>query len=100
MLSQEIPAPDGSRVLMASVAPVRDDRSETLGAVTVVRDITELKRLDRVKSQFVAMVAHELRAPLAAIQGYMDVIPFTAAVAPVLASNPGLHGCDTDRRRR
>jgi PAS domain S-box-containing protein len=79
MLSQEIPSPDGSRVLMASVAPVRDDLSETLGAVAVLRDITELKRLERVKSQFVAMVAHELRAPLAAIQGYMDVMLTGAA---------------------
>lgn len=78
MLSQEIPA-DGGRVLMANVAPIRDERSEVLGSVTVVRDVTELKRLDRMKSQFVGMVAHELRAPLAAIQSYMDVMLSGAA---------------------
>ncbi len=74
MLSQEIRTPDGSGVLMANVAPVRDERAEILGSVTVIRDITELKRLERTKSQFVAMVAHELRAPLAAVQGYLDVM--------------------------
>jgi two-component system phosphate regulon sensor histidine kinase PhoR len=42
--------------------------------VTVLRDITELKELDKAKSTFVSMVAHELRAPLAAIEGYLDVI--------------------------
>lgn len=79
VLSQEICQPGGERVLMASVARVLDEHSETIGSVTVVRDITELKRLDRMKSQFVGMVAHELRAPLAAIQGYMDVILSGAA---------------------
>ena len=42
--------------------------------MTVLRDITELKELDKAKSTFVSMVAHELRAPLAAIEGYLDVI--------------------------
>jgi signal transduction histidine kinase len=45
-----------------------------IGVVTVLRDITELKELDKAKSTFVSMVAHELRAPLAAIEGYLDVI--------------------------
>lgn len=60
--------------LMANAAPVRDEKGETIGTVTVFRDITELKELDKAKSTFVSMVAHELRAPLAAIEGYLDVI--------------------------
>lgn len=60
---------------LASVAPVRDARSaQFLGTVTVLRDITEMKRVEQVKAQFVNMVAHELRAPLAAVQGYLSVI--------------------------
>jgi len=74
VLSESIPGPDGGTVLMANVAPIRDEKSEVLGAVAVLRDITELKRLDRMKSQFVAMVSHELKSPLAAVQSYMDVI--------------------------
>ncbi len=64
----------GDSVLMANVAPVRDEQGEVLGAVAVLRDITRLKELDRIKSQFVRMVAHELRAPLGAISQYLDVL--------------------------
>jgi two-component system phosphate regulon sensor histidine kinase PhoR len=61
-------------VLMANCAPVKDEKGQLIGVVTVLRDITELKELDKAKSTFVSMVAHELRAPLAAIEGYLDVI--------------------------
>ena len=64
----------GDRALMANVAPIRDERSEVLGSVAVIHDITRLKELDKVKSQFVRMVAHELRAPLGAISQYLDVL--------------------------
>ena len=59
---------------MANCAPVKDEKGQIIGVVTVLRDITELKELDKAKSTFVSMVAHELRAPLAAIEGYLDVI--------------------------
>ncbi|MEN6402862.1 MAG: ATP-binding protein [Armatimonadia bacterium] len=66
--------PEGEWVL-ANVTPVLDERTGTfLGTVTVLRDITELRRVEQVKAQFVNMVAHELRAPLAAIDGYLSVM--------------------------
>ncbi|NTU51871.1 MAG: response regulator, partial [Candidatus Aminicenantes bacterium] len=74
MISQEIRTADTSSVLMAQMAPVRDEQGRILGAVTVLRDITRLKEIDKVKSQFVSMVAHELRAPLAAIEGWLEVV--------------------------
>ena len=75
MASQELlpPTPQGP-TLMANCAPVKDERGQTIGTVTVIRDISELKELDKAKSTFVSMVAHELRAPLAAVEGYLDVI--------------------------
>lgn len=76
-LSREIQLPadlEGQWVL-ADVAPVVDEGSGAfLGTVTVLRDITELRRVEQVKAQFVNMVAHELRAPLAAIDGYLSVL--------------------------
>jgi len=61
--------------VLVDVAPVTDETSgQFLGAVTVLRDITELKRVEQVKAQFVNMVAHELRAPLAAVDGYLSVM--------------------------
>jgi PAS domain S-box-containing protein len=74
MVSQEIHVDDQGTVLMANIASVRDEKGKILGAVTVFRDITELKEIDKIKSQFVSMVAHELRAPLAAIEGWLEVV--------------------------
>jgi len=62
------------RALMANCAPVQDEKGQIIGTVTVLRDITELKELDKAKSTFVSLVAHELRAPLAAIEGYLDML--------------------------
>jgi two-component system, OmpR family, phosphate regulon sensor histidine kinase PhoR len=74
MIGQEIQTDNPKSVLMAQMAPVRDERDRLLGAVTVIRDITKLKEIETIKSQFVSMVAHELRAPLAAIEGWLDVV--------------------------
>jgi two-component system phosphate regulon sensor histidine kinase PhoR len=74
MVSRELQIENPKSVLMASLAPVRDEHGELLGAVIVLRDITKLKEIEKVKSQFVSMVAHELRAPLAAIEGWLDVV--------------------------
>jgi len=60
---------------LANVAPVVDEASgKVLGSVTVLRDITELKKVDQVKAQFVNMVAHELRSPLAAVDSYLSIM--------------------------
>jgi two-component system phosphate regulon sensor histidine kinase PhoR len=74
IVSHEIPAQDQKVVLMANIAPVRDEDGKILGAVTVLRDITALKEINKIKSQFVSMVAHELRAPMAAIKGWLEVV--------------------------
>ena len=63
------------RWLLANVAPVVDAATKMfLGTVTVLRDISEIKRVEQVKAQFMNMVAHELKAPLAAVDGYLAVI--------------------------
>ena len=57
-----------------STAVLKNDDGEVLGAVNIFRDITKLKEIDRIKSQFVSMVAHELKAPLAAIEGWLELV--------------------------
>jgi len=75
MVSREIEIEgDLKTVLMANIAPIRDEKGNILGAVSVIRDITQLKEIDKIKSQFVSMVAHELRAPLAAIKGWLEIV--------------------------
>jgi len=47
---------------------------EAPGLVMVLDDITELRRLEQVRTEFVANVSHELRTPLTAIQGYLETL--------------------------
>ena len=56
----------------ATVASVR--AGETSGAVIVLHDITELRKLERVRRDFVANVSHEFRTPLTAIQGFSETL--------------------------
>ncbi len=44
------------------------------GAVTVVRDMTEERRLDKLREDFIANVSHELRTPISMMQGYSEAI--------------------------
>ncbi len=62
---------DTTRVLVARVAPVV---AAGRGAVLVMHDITELRRADQVRRDFVANVSHELRTPLTAIKGYAEAL--------------------------
>ena len=43
------------------------------GVVIVLKDITNLKKLEFLKSQFVSMVSHELKAPISAVYGYLKL---------------------------
>jgi two-component system phosphate regulon sensor histidine kinase PhoR len=56
----------------ATVASVR--AGETSGAVIVLHDITELRKLERIRRDFVANVSHEFRTPLTAIQGFAETL--------------------------
>jgi two-component system, OmpR family, phosphate regulon sensor histidine kinase PhoR len=62
---------DVSRTLVARVAPVV---AAGRGAVLVLHDITDLRRADQVRRDFVANVSHELRTPLTAIKGYAEAL--------------------------
>jgi len=64
----------GESFLRAHTAPVKNDLGETMGSVTVLQDISHLKELDKMKSEFIAMVTHELRAPIAAVEQLLTVI--------------------------
>lgn len=53
---------------------LRDGDEKPLGYILVFHDITELKRLEMVRADFVANVSHELRTPLTAIRGYTETL--------------------------
>lgn len=62
------------RVLRSSNAVVEDLAGRTIGMVSVLSDITKMKEVEQLKSDFVANVSHELRSPLAAIQKNLGLI--------------------------
>jgi two-component system phosphate regulon sensor histidine kinase PhoR len=61
-------------VLSFSGAPVYDDEDNVDGAVVIFRDVTTSQKLERAKDDFLAVAAHELRSPLAAVRGYTDLL--------------------------
>jgi len=61
------------RRLQVNAVPLRLARDE-IGAVMVLHDVTELRRLEQVRTEFVANVSHELRTPLTAIHGYLETL--------------------------
>lgn len=66
---------DGAELTLAiTTARLSSQPSEFCGTVTVFRDVSKEERLDRVKSDFVSIVSHELRAPLASIMAAVDLL--------------------------
>src|SRR6266699_252085 len=77
-MRSELSLPDSrtrsERHIEVSAVPVKKAADETSGAVVLCHDITELKRLDQVRSDFVANVSHELRTPLSILRGYIETL--------------------------
>jgi len=66
-------AVDGSQIELDAVA-TRNDAGEITGALVLFHDITELKKMDQVRRDFVANVSHELRTPLSILRGYIETL--------------------------
>jgi len=66
------PPRDPSRTIMATAAAAAGSTEH--GLILVLHDITELRRADQIRRDFVANVSHELRTPLTAIRGYIEAL--------------------------
>ena len=63
------------RYYVVIVSPLYTQNQESVrGAVAVIRDMTEERRLDKLRIDFVANVSHELRTPISMLQGYSEAI--------------------------
>jgi two-component system phosphate regulon sensor histidine kinase PhoR len=64
---------DGSQIELDAVA-TRNETGEITGALVLFHDITELKKMDQIRRDFVANVSHELRTPLSILRGYIETL--------------------------
>ncbi len=64
----------GGQQVQVTVAPVAGPDRRPEGFVCVLHDVTELRRLETARRDFVANVSHELRTPLTAIRGYAETL--------------------------
>ncbi|NRQ52803.1 two-component system histidine kinase PnpS [Brevibacillus sp. HD1.4A] len=62
------------RVLDVNFAPYINFKGESRGVVVVLHDITEIRRLEKMRSDFVANVSHELRTPITSIKGFTETL--------------------------
>jgi PAS domain S-box-containing protein len=62
------------KVLLARTALVDDREGQPLGTVTIIQDVTRLREIDRLKTEFLTTTAHELRTPLTSILGFSEIL--------------------------
>ncbi len=88
-LTRELVVSQGTaeRILSARCAPFRGRAGRNLGTITVLHDITALKKIDQMKSDFVSMVSHEIRSPMNSLLMQLKIIL------------DGLAGTVTDKQR-
>lgn len=62
------------RILEVNFAPYINFKGEAKGVVVVLHDFTEVRRLEKMRSDFVANVSHELRTPITSIKGFTETL--------------------------
>ena len=64
----------GDKYLQTRVVELHDGKGVGVGVLIVINDVTNLRRLERVRRDFVANVSHELRTPITSIRGYVETL--------------------------
>ena len=64
----------GERILNANASPLRNAKEKRIGTLLVLNDVTQLRRLESMRQDFVANVSHEIKTPLTAIKGFVETL--------------------------
>ena len=70
----EVPGQVRATIINARATRVLTERGEFNGVTTVMRDVTAEREIDRMKTELVSVVAHELRSPLVSIMGFSGIL--------------------------
>ncbi len=65
---------NGERILNVNATPLRDAKEKRIGTLLVLNDVTHLRRLEKMRQDFVANVSHEIKTPLTAIKGFVETL--------------------------
>lgn len=93
----EIQTPDPI-IFYVNVTPLKSGGTDKGGLVAVLKDITERKRVEEMRSDFVANVSHELRTPLTSIRGFAETL-LDGAVEDHKVARPFLEIINTETER-
>lgn len=66
--------PDAAKMLRVTAAPLIGDNKKKLGVLLLLEDVTQMKKLETIRSDFVSNVTHELKTPLTSIRGFIDTL--------------------------
>jgi two-component system phosphate regulon sensor histidine kinase PhoR len=73
---------DGQQVLGIRCTPLLDAEAKRIGILLVINDVTQLRRLENMRSDFAANVSHEIKTPLTAIQGFVETLAHGSVETP------------------
>jgi len=75
-LDFELPGKDKKhpRIIRAKRTPIKNKRSAHVGTIILMEDVTREHEIDRMKTELISTVAHELKTPLTSIQGYSELL--------------------------
>ncbi len=62
------------KILRIYINPIRTSNSEIIGSIVVIQDVTQIRKLEQMRSDFVSNVSHELKTPLTSIKGFVDTL--------------------------
>jgi two-component system phosphate regulon sensor histidine kinase PhoR len=65
---------DGQRILNGHGTVLHDGEGNRIGALIVLNDVTRLRKLENIRSEFVANVSHEIKTPITAISGFVETL--------------------------
>jgi two-component system, OmpR family, phosphate regulon sensor histidine kinase PhoR len=66
--------PEGPVPVLSSATPLLDNDGRLFGSVEVIRDISTLRKLEQEKEDFVSMLSHDLKSPITAVVGSIDLV--------------------------
>src|SRR5262245_66116715 len=64
--------------MAATVAPLSGEEDGAANIVVLLRDLTEVERINQMRADFIANASHELRTPLASLRGFIETLQGTA----------------------